>query len=202
MSFYTFREDDMVFVPFDLLAIDFEFVSTKVIKNKAKTHLQEIVEVGAILKGDEKEIEYSTVVKPKTFVKCKDKENKCVMPNRFTVEEINNGTELIKALSNLGKLYKPYDTIWMSWGKVEYRMIKMIFEDNKIKNPFLYDDYIDLAEEYRKFYNLKYKVSLDKALNNLDIEPAGRHLALEDSKLLIKIIIKMFNDGYSIHKEI
>jgi sporulation inhibitor KapD len=202
MSFYILSEDDMIFVPYDLLAIDFEFVSTKVVRNKAKTHLQEIVEVGAVLKCDERVFEYTTIVKPKTFAKCKDKENKCVISNRFTIQEINKGTELIEALSNIGKLYNISDTIWMSWDKVEYRMIKMVFEDNKIKCPFLYDYYIDLSEEYRKFYNLKYKVSLDKALSNLNIQAEGRHLAIEDSKLLIEIIIKMFKDGYRIHKEI
>lgn len=200
MSFYIIDEDDMIFVPFDILAIDFEFVSTRIIRNKAKRYLQEIVEIGAVLKCDSAEMEYSTIVKPKNFIECKYKENKCVYAKRFTIEDINNGISLLDAIESLEQYYTPCETAWISWGKVEYRMLKRLCESYKFKVSFLYDDYIDLSEEFRRFYNLSYKVSLDKALNMMDIEASGRHLALADSKLLLKIACKMFKEGYKIDK--
>lgn len=201
MSFYIIYEDDMIFIPFDILAIDFEFVSTRIIKNKAKRYLQEIVEIGAVLKSDLGEFEYSTIVKPKNFIECKDKENKCIYANRFSLDEINNGISVIEAMENLEQYYTPYETVWISWGKVEYRILKNLCESYRFKVPFLYEDYLDLSEEFRKFYNLSHKVSLDKALNMLHIKYSIRHFALEDSKLLLNILYKMFKEGYRIGEE-
>ncbi|GAA0177342.1 hypothetical protein SH2C18_05940 [Clostridium sediminicola] len=201
MSFYIIDKDDMIFIPFDILAIDFEFVSTRIIKNKAKRYLQEIVEIGAILKSDLGEFEYTTIVKPKNFIECREKENKCIYASRFSMDEINNGISLMEAIDNLEEYYTPNETVWISWGIVEYRILKNLCESYRFKVPFLYDDYLDLSEEFRRFYNLSHKVSLDKALNMLHIKSSIRHFALEDSKLLLKILHKMFIEGYRIGEE-
>ncbi|MCY6959739.1 3'-5' exonuclease [Clostridium brassicae] len=201
MGFYIMQDLEMKFIPYNLLALDFEFITTRVVKNKAKKYLQEIIEVGAVYKEDDKILEFESVIRPRNYIQSKHKPLYAIYAGRFSEEKIEDGMELEEAINELKKIYIPEETIWISWGKAEYDILKTICKDYEISFPFLKDDYLDLSKEFAQFYKIKTSVSLDKALNMLDIPSLSRHEALPDARALMKIAERMFIEGYEIEEK-
>lgn len=199
MSLYFTHEDKEIFVPYNLLAVDFEFITTKTINNKAKKYIQEIVEVGLIFRCENMVKEFTSLVRPNEFLKCKNKDRHSIYSDRFNHLDIEKGMDLREVFEKIKKIYIPRETIWISWGKAEYDTLKMVCRNEGIAIPLLKDDYMDLSKEFIEFYNFNQNISLDKALAFLKIPISDRHRALSDSKVLMDIIDKMFIDGYTIN---
>ncbi|MCD3217101.1 exonuclease domain-containing protein [Clostridium botulinum C] len=195
MSFYLVKNEELIFVPYNLLAIDFEFITTKIIENKAKKYFQEIIEIGVVFKSENCCEKYNEVIKPRYFLNSKDK-SKSIYGGRFSYEDMQNGLELEKVFKDLKKLYVEKETIWMSWGKAEYDILKTVCKKYNVNLPFLKEDYLDLSLEFKNFFNINQNMSLDKALNYLHIPIVNRHYALPDAEALMKIIYIMFHRGY------
>ncbi|WP_268050853.1 exonuclease domain-containing protein [Clostridium ganghwense] len=191
----------MKFVPYSLLAIDFEFITTRRIKNKAKKYFQEIVEIGAVFRDEDEVIEFESIIKPRHYIKSKNKHIHSIYADRFLEKEIENGMDLDNAFKELKKLYVPKETIWISWGKAEYDILRTVCRSYSIGMPFLKEDYLDLSIEFKKFYNIQQSLTLDKALNILNIPTLDRHEALPDARALMKIIKRMFIEGYEIEEK-
>ncbi|WP_461207247.1 exonuclease domain-containing protein [Clostridium sp. DL1XJH146] len=196
MGFYFRKAEELIYVQYDILGIDFEFASTKIVKNKAKRYIQEIVEIGAIYKSEHGELEYSAIIKPKYFIKYMDNGSRIIASERFTKDKILKGIELEDVLKYLTDHYIQTETKIITWGRGDYNVLKNICEEYGLKMPFLYDDYIDLSESFMSFYNHKYTISLDKAMNTLNIEIRTRHYALLDSRSMIEILFRMLEDGF------
>ncbi|KGN02491.1 exonuclease [Clostridium novyi A str. 4570] len=195
MSFYLVEDEKFIFIPYNLLAIDFEFITTKIVENKAKKYFQEIIEVGVIFKSESLTQKYSKVIKPRYFLNSKDK-SKSIYGGRFSYDDIKNGEEINKVFLELQQLYTPKETLWISWGKAEYDILKTVCNKYGINLPFLKEDYLDLSLEFKEFYGIGQNASLDKALNYLNIPIINRHYAIFDAQALMSIIHKMFKDGY------
>ncbi|MCY6355754.1 3'-5' exonuclease [Clostridium sp. ZS2-4] len=201
MGFYIIKDWEMKFSPYSLLAIDFEFITTRIVQNKAKKYFQEIVEIGAVLSKDEDEtLEFQRIIKPRQYINSKDKNVHRIYAERFTKEQIENGVDLEKAFLELKKIYIPKETIWISWGKSEYDILRTVCKSYEIAIPFLKEDYLDLSIEFKKFYNINQNLSLDKALNILGIPSLDRHEALPDARVLMQTVKTMLMDGYEIEK--
>lgn len=195
MSFYLVEDEEFIFIPYNLLAIDFEFITTKIVENKAKKYFQEIIEIGVIFKSESLTQKYSKVIKPRYFLNSKDK-SKSIYGGRFSYDDIENGEEINKVFLELQQLYTPKETLWISWGKAEYDILKTVCNKYGINLPFLKEDYLDLSLEFKEFYGIGQNASLDKALNYLNIPIINRHYAIFDAQALMSIIHKMFKDGY------
>ncbi|KEH87490.1 3'-5' exonuclease [Clostridium novyi] len=195
MSFYLVEDEEFIFIPYNLLAIDFEFITTKIVENKAKKYFQEIIEVGVIFKSESLTQKYSKVIKPRYFLNSKDK-SKSIYGGRFSYDDIKNGEEINKVFLELQQLYTPKETLWISWGKAEYDILKTVCNKYGINLPFLKEDYLDLSLEFKEFYGIGQNASLDKALSYLNIPIINRHYAIFDAQALMSIIHKMFKDGY------
>ncbi|NEZ49471.1 exonuclease domain-containing protein [Clostridium botulinum] len=195
MSFYLVEDEEFIFVPYNLLAIDFEFITTKIVENKAKKHFQEIIEVGVVFKSESLTQKYSKVIRPKYFLNSKNK-SKSIYGGRFSYDDIKNGEEIDKVLLRLKQLYTPKETLWISWGKAEYDILKTVCNKYGINLPFLKEDYLDLSIEFKEFYDINQNISLDKALNYLNMPIINRHYALWDAEALMRIIYTMFKNGY------
>lgn len=202
MGFYIINNLEIKFIPYSLLAIDFEFITTQIVQNKAKKYFQEIVEIGAVFSKDEDEIiEFERIIKPRYYIRSKNKNVHRIYAERFTKEEIENGIDLENAFLELKKIYTPKETIWISWGKAEYDILKTVCKSYEIGMPFLKEDHLDLSIEFKKFYNINQSLSLDKALNILSIPSLDRHEALPDARALMQIIKRMFIEGYEIQEK-
>jgi len=199
MSFYLIHGEELIFVPYNLLALDFEFITTKVIQNKSKKYFQEIVEAGLVLENEIGIHEYSSIVRPRYFIESKNRDKSSIYSERFSYEEIKNGVDLKEILSKITNMYVPEETIWISWGKAEYDTLKKVYKDYNKNMPLLKEDYLDLSIELKEFYRIEHNVSLDKALSYLNISSGERHRALPDARALIDIINRMFQDGYRLN---
>lgn len=67
---------------------------------------------------------------------------------------MQNGLELEKVFKDLKKLYVEKETIWMSWGKAEYDILKTVCNKYNVNLPFLKEDYLDLSLEFKNFFIL------------------------------------------------
>nr|WP_307906018.1 hypothetical protein [Clostridium botulinum] len=97
MSFYLVKNEELIFVPYNLLAIDFEFITTKIIENKAKKYFQEIIEIGAVFKSENLCEKYSKIIKPRYFLIVKIKV-KVSMVEDFLMQIYKMDWSLIKYL--------------------------------------------------------------------------------------------------------
>lgn len=201
MSFYLENDEELIFIPYSLLAIDFEFITTKVIENKAKKYIQEIVEVGLVYRNENILEKYSEIVRPRCFIESKNK-SQSVYGSKFTYEKIEKGIDFKDVLKKIKEVYSPRETVWMSWGKAEYDILKNICRRYNLNIPFLKEDHLDLSLEFSEFYKINQKLSLDKVLNLLNIPIVNRHNALPDAKVLMEIVYKMFIDGYKLESKI
>ncbi|KYH28541.1 MULTISPECIES: 3'-5' exonuclease [Clostridium] len=200
MSFYLVNGDNLVLVPYNIMAVDFEFVTTRIIDNKAKKYFQEIVEIGAVQKSENLVIEYSRIIKPRYFMSSSNK-HQSIYGGRISFQDIKNGIDISEAFKDMEKMYIPKETIWISWGRSEYDILKNVCATYNITMPFLKEDYLDLSIEFRKFYKLKQNISLDRALNFLNIPIENRHIALPDARLVMKIAENMLINGYEIEEK-
>ncbi|MFU0825349.1 exonuclease [Clostridium sp.] len=199
MSFYLLSDDNLVFVPYNIMAVDFEFVTTRIIDNKAKKYFQEIVEIGAVQKSENLVNEYSKIIKPRYFMSSPNK-HQSIYGGRLSFEEIENGIDISEAFKDMEELYIPKETIWISWGRSEYDILKKVCAVYNITMPFLKEDYLDLSAEFKKFYKLKQNASLDRALSILNIPIENRHIALPDARLVMRIAENMLINGYELEE--
>ncbi|QGU95537.1 exonuclease [Clostridium bovifaecis] len=200
MSFYLVNDEELIFVPYNLMAVDFEFVTTKIIEKKAKKHFQEIVEIGVVQKSEDLIKEYSGIIKPRHFISSKNKDQS-IYGVKFSLEDIANGIDISEAFEEIKEIYNPKETIWMSWGRAEYDILRKVCRNYNIIVPFLKEDHLDLSVEFKNFYNMKQNVSLDKALNFLHMPIVDRHNALPDARSVMNIANKMFIDGYRLKEK-
>lgn len=199
MSFYLIDEGRLIFVPYNIMAVDFEFVTTKIIENRAKKFFQEIIEIGVVQRSENSTKEYNSIIKARYFIAAKNK-HQSIYGGRFSFEDMEKGLDLSEAFEAIKDIYVPRETIWMSWGRAEYDILKRVCNNYKLAIPFLKEDYLDLSIEFKKFYNMKQNVSLDKALSFLNIPIKDRHNALPDAKSVIEIAYRMFIEGYELKK--
>jgi sporulation inhibitor KapD len=201
MSFYLVNGEELIFVPYNLLAIDFEFITTRVIENKAKRYFQEIVEAGLVFRSENGIQEYSAIVRPKYFIEAKNTDKNSIYSERFSPEEIKGGVDLREVLDKITNMYTPGETVWISWGRAEYDALKKVWKANNKSMSLLKEDYLDLSIELKDFYGINQNLSLDRALSYLDISIENRHRALPDAKALINIMDRMFLDGYRLNEK-
>lgn len=200
MSFYLVSGEELIFVPYNIMAVDFEFVTTKIIEKKAKKHFQEIVEIGIVQRSEDLIMEYSSIIKPRHFISSKNKAQS-IYGGRFSFEDIEKGIDISEAFEKIKDIYNQKETIWMSWGRAEYDILRKVCRAYNISVPFLKEDHLDLSIEFKNFYNIKQNVSLDRALNFFNMPIIGRHNALSDARSVMNIANRMFVDRYQLKEK-
>lgn len=180
----------------NLIFLDAEFITTKFKQNRQRRYMQEIVEIGAVIKnscsGDLDN--YSSIVKPKLYLKCLNSNN---LFTKFSFQELSSGKDLHEVLLDISKYYNKHESIVLTWGCTDFYSISMLCKKYGIQNIFNKDDYIDLSYEFKKLYKLKQEVSLDKAIKQLNLNKIeNRHRAHSDANALLYIYEQMVIDGF------
>lgn len=144
---------------------------------------QHIIEIGAIKLSPEKEIEqFSQLVKPTHFKKLS---TNIQTLTGITNEEIMNG----KSFRSVIKEFISWcgeDTIFVTFGDFDRRILEMELERNHIKKDFLYP-IVDFQQKYMIENNLKDQPSLLNLLEELNIPIEIHHRALSDAYSLMKL---------------
>lgn len=188
---YTGSTESLVFKP--LLFIDFEYITTSYRENGHRQHLQEIVEAAGILIDSEGYSKFSEIVKPTLFLKNLNNTEL----NKITHDEMSKGIELSKLVAIFREFYKPGLTKVVSWGGSDLYNLNHLCKVYGIQFHIRKDDYIDLSQKFRRFYNLNQAVTLEKALCYVGInDKFDKHRALPDAEMLLRLFDKAVEDGY------
>jgi sporulation inhibitor KapD len=179
------------------LVFDFEFTTHDSMYGRPRGFFQEVIEVGAVLltlPEYKSEWRYQTFVKPVFFprlsVACKN----LTMINQ---DDVNEGVPLEEMLTKLAVPYQAGETGLVAWGNSDREVVENCCAKYKLPCPFDWSDYIDLAEEYKVFYQHERRISLKHAVEERQIERKGfYHLALDDAENTAFIVARMLQEGW------
>lgn len=179
------------------LVFDFEFTTHDSMYGRPRGFFQEVIEVGAVLltlPEYKSEWRYQTFVKPVFFprlsVACKN----LTMINQ---DDVNEGVPLEEMLTKLAVPYQAGETGLVAWGNSDREVVENCCAKYKLSCPFDWSDYIDLAEEYKVFYQHERRISLKHAVEERQIERKGfYHLALDDAENTAFIVARMLQEGW------
>lgn len=183
-------------VEHNFLVLDFEFTVNNQRVGRPRFFFQEIIEVGAVqlTNSCKMEKEYQTFVKPQFYPRLT---TDCKNITLIRQEDVDNGLPLKTVLNELNSLYTPDKTMLVAWGDADRGVLNNVCQKYVIPYPFIWDDYIDLATEYKSYKQHAKHVSLKKAIEELGIKPVGiPHSALDDTLNTTQILINMLQQGW------
>jgi sporulation inhibitor KapD len=181
----------------DFLVVDFEFAVPRSY-GKPRAWFQEIIEVGAVLMKENTIVmdkQYNTFVKPRFWPRLAE-ESYAITGIRQ--EDVDQGVSLEEALANLLSLAQDRDICLVAWGDSDRKVLGSVCEKYGLPYPFIWENYVDLAEEYKAFRSLERRASLKKAIEENAIEQIGiLHSALDDAINAAQVMVKIMNEGWS-----
>ncbi|NMA69445.1 MAG: 3'-5' exonuclease KapD [Desulfitobacterium sp.] len=181
------------------LVVDFEFSVPRNYGNP-RAWFQEIIEVGAIIvdeKGNLSDKTYDAFVKPRFWPRLAEESYGIT---GIRQEDVDNGVELEESIAALKSLTgdTPLEDIYIvAWGDADRKVLSNVCEKYGIEYPFIWDNYIDLAEEYKNFRSLSHLSSLKRAIEDNSIHQIGiLHSALDDAINAAQVMAKMMEEGW------
>lgn len=182
----------------NFLVADFEFTTFNGAYGRPRAFFPEIIEAGAVLlkpPGYEFTEPYQVFVRPQYFPKLTEE---CRNITLIKQQDVDGGISFEAMLAALGQYYQPGVTFFAAWGNADRDVIQNACLRYKLLCPFCWDDYIDLAEEYKSFYELERRHSLKHALEEREIVQKGlSHLALDDALNAAQVMLRMIEEGWT-----
>lgn len=182
----------------NFLVADFEFTTFQGTYGRPRAFFPEIIEAGAILlEPPEYECTepYQVFVKPRYFPKLTEE---CRNITLIHQKDVDTGISFEAMLTALAEYYQPGVTFFAAWGNADRDVIHNACLRYKLPCPFSWEDYIDLAEEYKTFYGFERCHSLKHALEERKITQKGlSHLALDDAINAAQVMLRMIGDGWT-----
>ena len=175
--------------------IDLEW--NNVYAKKIRGYLNEIIEIGAVMLGEDL-AEISTFG---TFVKAqvsKKLHSSIKQLTHISIDDINSGVVFTKAMSDMRRWIGSEDCVVVTWGDGDIRTLIQNYRYlNGIKTvPFL-THYADLQKYFQDRMALagKNQISLANAAAMVEVEDDGyeHHRALDDSLITAQIFRKSFD---------
>lgn len=184
----------------NFLVVDFEF-SVPRSYGKPRAWFQEIIEVGAILmdeNGNLSDRTYSAFVKPRFWPRLAE-ESYAITGIRQ--EDVDQGINLEEAIAHLQELAPERDTWLVAWGDADRKVLGSVCEKYGLEYPFIWENYVDLAEDYKAFRSLDRRASLKRAIEENAIEQIGiLHSALDDAINAAQVMARMTSEGWTVIK--
>lgn len=178
------------------LVVDFEF-SVPRSYGKPRAWFPEIIEVGAVLadnQGNPTDQTYSTFVKPRNWPRLAE-ESYAITGIRQ--KDVDGGVDLETSLNDLKKMSPDKDTWLVAWGNSDRKVLGNVCENYGLEYPFVWDNYLDLAEEYKAFCKLDKRASLKRAIEENNIPQIGiLHSALDDAINAAQVMAWMMKKGW------
>jgi sporulation inhibitor KapD len=175
----------------ELLVVDFEFTLAP-FYGKPRAFFPEIIEIGAVVVSPDgilTDKQYNCFVKPRFWPRIT---KECYGITGIKQEDINQGVSLETALYHLKQMVSanPY---FVAWGDADRKVLGTVCQRYGIDYPFKWENYIDLAFEYKKFHQRKNLTSLKNAVEETHQQQNGIcHAALDDAvnaSLVLKYLI-------------
>ena len=181
----------------NFLVADFEFTTYKGVYGRPRAFFPEIIEAGSVLLDPpnyEFAKPYQTFVKPQNYPRLTEE---CKNITLIKQQDVDGGITFEAMLEALCAFYQPGITFFAAWGNADRDVITTACLRYKLTCPFCWNDYIDLAEEYKLFYSFERCHSLKNALEERQISQQGlSHLALDDAINAAQVMLRMLEDGW------
>jgi len=182
----------------DFFVVDFEFTQYTKPTGKPRAFFSEIIEIGAIrIDGEAFEITgyIEDFVKPHFFPKqAAESMDFCMI----TEADMENAIDFNDMLEQIGSLYAPGKTYFVTWGDADYSVIKQNCERHMLPNPIAPEDCLDIAEAYKLLKGVKNTPGLHMTVEELNIDDEGfGHTAYDDAVTTGKILLKLMADGWT-----
>ena len=182
----------------DFYVVDFEFTQSGRKTGRPAGFFSEIIELGAVkIDCASREIvsEDHCFVIPHFFPKQLEEVAEFCM---ITEKEMQDAVSFAEMIERIKELYIPHKTIFVAWGDEDYRVLNKECEQNEIKNPVLFEDYLDFAEWYKWEMEDSYTTGLRKATEEqcLDTDMLW-HTAIDDARNTGKLLVKLLEDGWN-----
>jgi inhibitor of KinA sporulation pathway (predicted exonuclease) len=176
----------------DYIVLDIEFNGRKF----ASEHPMEVIEIGAVRLNSSLELvdEFSALIKPIYFAKL----------NSFIKKKTGIPQEDIDKASRFPKVHADF-TAWlkrseqfllMTWGGEDLKRIVLDTRMHKLDDAFwMAADYFDLLKGYIRYKNVTNDVSVEAALQDLEIPAEGSaHRALDDARMTAEVLRKIIGE--------
>jgi len=164
---------------------------------KPRGFFPEIIEIGAVL-IDKDTLEtighIQEFVKPCFFPKQAAESMEFCMISESDMEDAIEFSDMLQLIETL---YVPGETYFVSWGDADYQVVQEGCERHSLANPVLFDDYLDLAAEYKLMKGDKKTTGLRMAADELGVDADGYwHTAYDDAVNTGLVLIKMIEKGW------
>lgn len=115
----------------------------------------------------------------------------------ITASDMEDAIDFSDMLGQIESLYIPRETYFVAWGDADYGVVKQNCERHLLPNPFLPEDYLDLAAAYKLLKCDRNTTGLSKAAEELNINTEGfGHTAYDDAVNTGKILLRLIADGW------
>lgn len=180
----------------NFLVVDFEF-SVPRSYGKPRAWFQEIIEVGAVVvdpKCNPTNQTYSEFVKPRFWPRLAE-ESYAITGIRQ--EDVDGGVTLESTLERLQEMAPDRNTWLVAWGDSDRKVLGNVCEKYGVDYPFIWSNYLDLAEAYKSFRKLDKRASLKRAIEENAIPQIGiLHSALDDAINAAQVMAWMIQNGW------
>lgn len=181
----------------NFMIVDFEFTMHQRY-GKPRVWFPEIIEVGAVVADEKGELQgssYSAFVKPQFWPRISEE---CYGITGIRQKDIDNGISFEQMLQSLWQMSPSKETWLVGWGNQDRKVLKNVCNKYGVEYPFLYENYIDLATEYKHFNNYNRLISLKEAIWETGVEKKGiLHAAYDDAVNAALVMQKVISRGWS-----
>ena len=179
------------------LIVDFEFTMHQRY-GRPRVWFPEIIEVGAVVADGQGVLQdkvYNAFVKPQFWPRISED---CTGITGIHQRDIEQGISFEQMLQSLWQMSPSQDKWLVGWGKQDRLVLKNVCDKYGFEYPFLFENYIDLATEYRLFSNRNRLISLKDAIDETGVEKRGiSHAAYDDAVNAALVMQKMIAKGWT-----
>lgn len=182
----------------NFLIVDFEFTMYRKRVGRPNGFFPEIIEIGAVkYDADGNELaRYQNFVKPHFYPKqAKEGMQFCMI----TEKDMKTAIEFPEMLNGLADMYEAGNTLFVTWGDEDYKVLDQGCNRHKLENPIKITDGLDLALAYRLYKGDDYTTGLKKATEELEAGGDGLwHTAFDDAVNTGRVLFKLMEKGWKL----
>lgn len=182
----------------NFLIVDFEFTMYRKRVGRPNGFFPEIIEIGAV-KYDAAGNELArcqNFVKPHFYPKqAKEGMQFCMI----TEKDMKSAIEFPEMLKGLADMYEAGNTLFVTWGEEDYKVLNQGCNRHKLENPIMIADCLDLALAYRLYKGDDLTTGLKKATEELEVGGEGLwHTAFDDAVNTGRVLFKLIEKGWNV----
>ena len=191
-------------IPNHFFVVDFEFTTFgKKTFGKPHAFFPEIIELGAVsiyAPAFEETEPLQAFVKPRFFPKLTQE---CIDLTQIYQNNVDSGISFEALLALMKMHYAAEKTWFVAWGDSDRTVLQEACKRYNSAYPFLFDDYVDLAEEYKLFHQHPRTPSLKLALEERQIQAVGlTHSALDDARNTAQLFTDLLKSGWTPRRKV